>query len=118
MIIPIENSLLYIQPLFLAAEDKGSLPELRRVIVAYENNVIMEETLEQALNAIFGGRRTAPTSSSAISTSTHRLSIQDIAKEAEQVFERAKSLQKQGDWAGYGESLKKLEQLLKQMAGK
>jgi uncharacterized membrane protein (UPF0182 family) len=46
------------------------------------------------------------------------LSIQDIAKEAEQVFERAKSLQKQGDWAGYGESLKKLEQLLKQMAGK
>lgn len=118
MIIPIENSLLYIQPLFLAAEDKGSLPELRRVIVAYENNVIMEETLEQALNAIFGGRRTAPTSSSAISTSTHRLSIQDIAKEAEQVFEHAKSLQKQGDWAGYGESLKKLEQLLKQMAGK
>jgi hypothetical protein len=46
------------------------------------------------------------------------VSIQDLAKEAEQVFERAKTLQKQGDWAGYGENLKKLEQILKQMTGK
>ncbi len=116
-IIPIENSLLYIQPLFLSADDKGGLPELRRVIVAYENNVIMEETLEQALTTLFGSRRAGP-GPTAIPTPTQKISIQDLAKEAEQVFERAKSMQKQGDWAGYGESLKKLEHLLKQMTGK
>jgi hypothetical protein len=117
LIIPIEKSLLYIQPLFLAAEDKGGLPELRRVIVAYENDVVMEENLEQALTALFGGRKTAITPAS-VTTSAQKMSIQDLAKEAEQVFEKAKALQKQGDWAGYGEQLKKLEQILKQMAGK
>jgi hypothetical protein len=117
LIIPIERSLLYIQPLFLAAEDKGGLPELRRVIVAYENDVVMEENLEQALMALFGGRKaTAPPAGAPIVT--QKVSIQDLAKEAEQVFERAKTLQKQGDWAGYGESLKKLEQILRQMTGK
>jgi len=117
LIIPIEKSLLYIQPLFLAAEDKGGLPELRRVIVAYENDVVMEENLEQALMALFGGRKaTAPPAGTPIVT--QKVSIQDLAKEAEQVFERAKTLQKQGDWAGYGESLKKLEQILRQMTGK
>jgi hypothetical protein len=117
LIIPIEKSLLYIQPLFLAAEDKGGLPELRRVIVAYENDVVMEENLEQALVALFGGRK-ASISPATVPEMTQKMSIQDLAKEAQQIFDRAKSLQKQGDWAGYGESLKKLEQLLKQMTGK
>src|SRR5262245_3269843 len=49
--IPIETSLLYVQPLYLAAE-KGSLPELKRVIVAFGNQIAMEETLEQSLQRI------------------------------------------------------------------
>ena len=118
LIIPIEKSLLYIQPLFLAAEDKGGLPELRRVIVAYENDVVMEENLEQALMALFGGRKATAPPAGAPPTVTQKVSIQDLAKEAEQIFERAKTLQKQGDWAGYGENLKKLEQILRQMTGK
>ena len=117
LIIPIEKSLLYIQPLFLAAEDKGGLPELRRVIVAYENDVVMEENLEQALTALFRGRKVS-TPSANVPAQTQKMTIQDLAKEAEQIFERAKSLQKQGDWSGYGENLKKLEQILKQMTGK
>jgi hypothetical protein len=118
LIIPIEKSLLYIQPLYLAAEDKGGLPELRRVIVAYENDVVMEENLEQALAVLFGNRQTAPAAGIATAVATtKKASAQDLAKEAAQVFERAKGLQKQGDWAGYGEQLKKLEQILKQMAG-
>ncbi len=118
LIIPIERSLLYIQPLYLAAEDKGGLPELRRVIVAYENDVVMEENLEQALAALFGGRKAAPAAAAAgAPVTTKKVSIQDLAKEAAQVFERARTLQKQGDWAGYGEQLKNLERILKQMTG-
>jgi uncharacterized protein len=120
LIIPIEKSLLYIQPLFLAAEDRGGLPELRRVIVAYENDVVMEENLEQALAALFGGRKAAPATGATgtvAPAATQKTSVQDLAKEAAQIFERAKSLQKQGDWAGYGEQLKKLEQVLRQMTG-
>ena len=52
--IPIEQSLLYVQPLYLAAE-KGSLPELKRVIVSLGNQIAMEENLEASLAQIFGG---------------------------------------------------------------
>jgi uncharacterized protein len=113
LIIPVETSLMYIQPLYLAAEDKGGLPELRRVIVAYENSVVMDENLELCLQRIFGAKRAV---SVAEAPATQRkASINELAKEATKLFDRTKELQRQGDWAGYGETLKKLEQVLKQM---
>ncbi len=117
LIIPIESALVYIQPLYLAAEDKGGLPELRRIIVAYENNVVMEENLEAAFRRIFGGKRSSaylPEDKGPSKT----IGINDLAKEANKTFDRMIQLQRQGDWAGYGENLKKLEKLLKEMATK
>ncbi len=52
LVIPIEDSLLYVEPIYLEAE-KNSLPTLTRVVVVYENNIVMAETLEKALEAIF-----------------------------------------------------------------
>ncbi|MBD1922128.1 UPF0182 family protein [Microcoleus sp. FACHB-831] len=52
LVIPIEKSLLYVEPLYLEAE-QNSLPTLVRVIVVYENRIVMAETLERALQAIF-----------------------------------------------------------------
>ena len=52
--IPIEKSILYVESLYLAAE-KGQLPELKRVILAYGNSIVMEENLELALQQLFGG---------------------------------------------------------------
>ena len=114
LIIPIERSLLYVQPLYLAAEDKGGLPELRRVILAFENNVVMEENLELGLQRLFGGRIT-PASRGRESTDD-RASLNELAKEAVQAYERLNELLRQGNWAGYGEELKKLGQILKKMA--
>src|SRR5256885_11595270 len=57
--IPLDQSLIYVQPLYLAASEQGALPELRRVIVAHGNAIAMEPTLQQSLARIFGGR--APT---------------------------------------------------------
>ena len=54
LVIPIEESLLYVQPLYLQAEG-GRIPELKRVVVAYENQVVMGETLDAALTELFGG---------------------------------------------------------------
>ncbi len=61
LIIPIEGNLLYIQPLYLKAES-GQIPELKRVIVAYENEIRMGKSLEEALYAIFGQALKAPPS--------------------------------------------------------
>ncbi len=61
MVIPIEESLIYVRPLYLRASG-GRIPELTRVIVAYENRIVMEETLEAGLARLFatGGARPAP----------------------------------------------------------
>jgi uncharacterized membrane protein (UPF0182 family) len=114
LIIPIESSLLYVQPLYLAAEDKGGLPELRRVILAYENNVVMEKNLEIGLQRLFGGRigRDKPEKvTGEVSTS-----VEGLAREARSVFERAQESLRRGDWQGYGEQMEKLGQILRKMS--
>lgn len=116
LVIPIEKSLLYVQPLYLAAADKG-LPELRRVIVAYGDEVVMEENLELALQRIFGGRKApAAVPAAAAPSQQSDASSSQLAREAMSIFERATDLQRQGDWAGYGEELRRLRQVLQQMA--
>src|ERR1700738_3677363 len=54
LVIPIENSILYVSPLYLRAET-GQLPELKRVIAAYGDQVVMKETHTEALAALFAG---------------------------------------------------------------
>ncbi len=60
MVIPIEESLIYVRPLYLRAQ-AGRIPELTRVIVAYQNRIVMEPTFEQAIARLFGqGERPSP----------------------------------------------------------
>jgi len=54
IVVPIENSLLYVEPIYIKADNPNSLPEMKRVIVAYENKIVMEATLDKALSRIFG----------------------------------------------------------------
>ena len=54
LVIPIERSLVYVEPLYIAAE-KGQLPELKRVIVGFGDRIAMAETLEGAITRVFGG---------------------------------------------------------------
>ncbi len=112
--IPIEKSLLYVQPLYLAAE-QGSLPELKRVIVAFGNQIEMEESLEESLGKIFGGktvRISAPAPAPAARAAKDQI---DPARQAIEHFRRSQEFLRQGNWAGYGEELKKVESLLLQM---
>ena len=61
LVIPIEESLVYVRPLYLKA-DAGKIPELKRVIVGYEDNIAMERTLDEALKKIFPGLSGIPSS--------------------------------------------------------
>ncbi|OPY66747.1 MAG: hypothetical protein A4E57_02652 [Syntrophorhabdaceae bacterium PtaU1.Bin034] len=116
LVIPIERSLLYVQPLYLVASDEGGLPELRRVIVAYENDVVMEENLEAGLLKLFGQRTAVPAKGEQATAVKEDLGVGQLAKEAMKIFEKASEAQRQGDWAGYGEHLKRLEETLKKLA--
>jgi uncharacterized protein len=118
LVIPIEKSLLYVQPLFLAA-DKAALPELKRVIVAFGDQVVMEENLELALQRLFGKGKTveaAVQTEPSAGAKTAASSSNPLAREAMSIYEKAISMQRQGNWAGYGEEMKKLEQIIRRMA--
>jgi uncharacterized membrane protein (UPF0182 family) len=112
--IPIEKSLLYVQPLYLAAE-QGALPELKRVIVVFGNQIAMEESMEQSLQKIFGGK--PPPAPRPVPDSPAQVAVddKDLARRAWEHFQRAQESLKQGNWSGYGDELKKVEGLLKEM---
>ncbi len=117
--IPIEQSLLYVQPLYLAAE-KGSLPELKRVLVSMGNQIAMEENLEASLAQLFGtaGRpqpvvRTEPAAATAPPGTVRDTSVRGLADQALQQYGRAQDMLRQGNFAGYGEEIRQLEMTLK-----
>jgi uncharacterized membrane protein (UPF0182 family) len=116
IIVPIEDSLIYVQPLYLVATEKGGLPELRRVIVAYGNDVVMEETLEAAIQRLFSG--TLPslrTEEKGAAREVLPQSKQLGARALEQLRKAREAIRKE-DWAGYGKYLKELEETLREMA--
>jgi uncharacterized membrane protein (UPF0182 family) len=112
--IPIDESLVYVQPLYLAAAEQGALPELRRVIVAYGNQIAMEPTLEQSLARIFGTRGGTATSPSAPSPAPGPVgSVPTQAQRAWEIWTRAQDAVRRGDWAMYGAEQKRLEEALR-----
>jgi uncharacterized membrane protein (UPF0182 family) len=122
MVIPIEESLIYVQPLYLRA-DTGSIPELKRVIVGYKNQIAMEPTLDEALVRIFGSvvPSEGPATLSDTSTETPDIagsasSTDSAAQQAHTSWKRAKTAAETGDWSLYGEEINRLGQLLQQLA--
>ncbi len=116
LVIPIEESLIYVRPLYLKAET-GKIPELKRVIVAYENKIAMEETLEAALSRIFGVTEKIDQPFDSFDV-TQDKSVQgkptkDLFKQAQELYDEAIRSQKEGDWARYGELIKRLGEILK-----
>jgi hypothetical protein len=117
--IPIEQSLLYVQPLYLAAE-KGSLPELKRVIVSMGNQIAMEENLEASLAQLFGSAaapQPLPRVDAAVTAgppgTARDTNVRGLADQALQQYGRAQDMLRQGNFAGYGEEIKRLEATLK-----
>jgi uncharacterized protein len=117
LVIPIEESLIYVQPLYLRAEG-GSIPELKRVVVAHQNQVVMEETLEAGLARLFGGTLApAQVTAAAAPTAARRGDgrAADLARRAVESYRRAVDAQRAGDWAGYGGELTRLGDMLRQL---
>ncbi len=116
LVIPIEESLVYVQPLYLRAEG-GGIPELKRVIVAYQNQVVMEETLEAGLARLFSGAATgaAPAAEPSPSSGPGGGRAADLTRQAVELYQSAVEAQRAGDWARYGTELARLGEVLRQL---
>jgi hypothetical protein len=120
LVIPINESLIYVQPLYLRAEG-GTIPELKRVVVAHENRVVMAETLEAGLAALFGASAPARAPLAAADSGAVRVpnaavnTAAALLQEAQQHYDRAITAQRAGDWATYGREIEELGKVLKQL---
>jgi uncharacterized membrane protein (UPF0182 family) len=133
MVIPIEESLIYVRPLYLRAQ-AGRIPELTRVIVAYQNRIVMEPTLDQAIARLFGQtERTAapvqtgtaanaavtpPPAGTPAQAGLDAATWERLGSDARDTYQRALDAQRAGDWAKYGEEIKRLGELLERMRPK
>ncbi len=114
LVVPIENSILYISPLYLRAET-GQVPELKRVIAAYGDRVVMEETLAGALAALF--KEPAPVAALSASPIAPSAAATDLrAREALSHYDRAIERLRAGDWSGFGRELDALRPLLEKLS--
>jgi uncharacterized protein len=119
--IPIDESLIYVMPLYLAAEQGGALPELRRVVVVYGNQIAMEPSLELSLQRIFGGRLRGeetvprPAAPGAAPAVTMESPVMGEIQRAWDAWQKAQEALKRGDWAAYGQEQKRLEETLRQL---
>lgn len=107
LVIPISNSILYVEPLYIKAE-KGELPELKRVLAAYNGKVTMQLTLEYALKDLFA---ITPTREKEIISENKTL--KQLSQQALQHYSRAQKYLKEGNWSGYGSELDLLGETLK-----
>ncbi|MHB9145974.1 MAG: UPF0182 family membrane protein [Symbiobacteriia bacterium] len=130
LVVPVQNSVLYVEPLYLQATS-NKLPELKRVIVAYADQVVMQPSLGEALAEIFG--QTQPGQPSAGPTGPGapagpggptgptgpgipvNPALQALIQQANQLYAEAQEALKSGDWTTYGDRVKRLGEVLTQL---
>jgi uncharacterized protein len=127
MVIPIEESLIYVRPLYLRGSG-SNIPALTRVVVAHQDHVVMENTLDNALARLFGATRpqrqltegarpteAAPSATPGQQPAATDASFAALAAEARGHYEKAIAAQRAGDWATYGEQIRQLGATLEKM---
>ena len=116
--VPLAGKLLYVEPLFLQA-DQSSLPEMQRVIVFYEGKAVMQTTFRGALNQLFGlsgaPQTVSPAPAQPAVPGGTAVGIQGLVQQANELYASAQNSLKAGDWAGYGKAINSLGQVLQQM---
>ncbi|MHB1162748.1 MAG: UPF0182 family membrane protein [Chloroflexota bacterium] len=131
LVVPVGKANLYVEPVYLQA-DRGSIPELKRVIASTGNKVVMEPTLGEALNKLYDGKlalapsglpgQAAPVAGQPAAPAQPGApaapagppsNVAELIQSAQDHYSRAQERLKAGDWAAFGDELKKLEEALK-----
>ena len=121
LVIPIEDSILYIEPLYIQAET-GQLPELKRVLVSDGISVVMEENLAKALEVMFGKSRKAAVEKEGAGREAEteeerqQKPTSQLIEDAQAYYDLIEDSMKEGDWAGIGDSFDNLGDVLESLS--
>ncbi len=112
-LVPVGNSLLYMEPIYLAAE-ADAIPELRRFILSDGNRVVMADTKEDALNLLRegGSVQVVEPEGRVEEAATAPAERRALPERALELLQQAEERLRSGDWAGYGRALDELRSLL------
>lgn len=108
IILPINNSLLYVESMYLRAKGKNSAPEVKGIILSYGDKIVLDTTMDEALTKLFTKKEEGK------EENIEDNKINSI-KEAKVIYDKAIKAQRDGDWAKYGEYIKKLGNILEYM---
>ncbi len=121
LVVPIEESILYVQPIYIRANRTSgiALPEFKRVVVVFGDNIVMRETLAEALSDVFGGAPAVvepddgevPDGGEPVSVDAQVL---DLLTQADQAFARADLSLRNGDLATYAEEVAEAQRLIEE----
>ena len=117
LVIPIEHSFLFVEPVYLQSE-QSKMPELKRVIVALGNQLQMRDNLDDALRAVFSLEAVPPAQLQKALTGLPTGPLSNMAQEALNHFNKALDYLKNADWTKYGQELNKIKDILQRMAKK
>jgi uncharacterized membrane protein (UPF0182 family) len=131
-VVPINESIMYVEPIYLKASE-GSLPEVKRIIIYYGDRIAYETTLAEALDSMFGPGTgdaiaiTDPTGDTGDADSgpddtgtggdSQQMTTDQIIRAAVEAYNSAVQAQKDGDWAKYGQEMKRMEGYLYSISG-
>lgn len=111
MVIPVADAILFVEPIYLQASSEG-LPEIRRIIVAHDDDIVMERTFELALAALFGEKVEEETPIGELA------SILELTEKAQSLYEEMDQAMRNGEWAKYGEIQKELQTVIEKLVRK
>ena len=121
IIVPIKDSLLYVEPVYITTSNTASFPELKRIIVAYKETIVMEPTLQECFAKLFSGNGSPPGTSGkpTIQTPTLKPPVEGVDGEAEQLlrtvvdlYERYKQYNAENDFENAGKIMRDIDEKL------
>ena len=122
LVVPIKESLLYIEPIYLTMNNENSLPEVVRIVVSYKDQIVMEKTLDDALSKLFGTdfrtegvTESAPDEENDTPSSSTVMGYDEVVEQIKAAYQNAKTSAQNGNWADYGHYLEQLEKAISQL---
>ena len=118
-VVPINKSLIYVVPVYIRAQGKNSIPEVKRVIVEYGNKVVMAHNVDKAFEQIFNYTDNQNDNSQNEIQNNNIKTESNIDKEklktAQDLYNKAIDAQKNGDWSQYGDYIKELGKTIEEL---
>ena len=124
LVIPIADSILYVEPLYIQSDQENAIPKLERVIVGYGEEVFMGADLDEALRQCFPISTSAaapepqPADGQLTPVETEQFiatGFMDLVEQANTVFVEGETALRSGDWVAYGKAQEHLKQILQRL---